>query len=86
MHVLLCAVPPQEQVAECRELNSTEVWLAVAATVTPLCQSMPLLLHHQVQMIKTCTCPLKCSVVGSRHFMALLVFSATHVSSATVCL
>lgn len=41
----------QEQVAECRELNSTEVWLAVASAVNPLCQSMPLLLHHQVTMI-----------------------------------
>lgn len=42
----------QEQVAECRELNSTEVWLAVASTVNPLCQSMPLLLHHQVNTVR----------------------------------
>lgn len=39
----------QEQVAECRELNSTEQWLAVASAVNPLAQSMPLLLHHQVK-------------------------------------
>lgn len=45
----------QEQVAECRELNSTEVWLAVASTVNPLCQSMPLLLHHQVSSVRVCT-------------------------------
>ena len=41
----------QEQVAECRELNSTEQWLAVAAAVNPLAQSMPLLLHHQVSLL-----------------------------------
>ncbi|KAL0018407.1 hypothetical protein WJX79_009395 [Trebouxia sp. C0005] len=41
----------QEQVAECRELNSTEQWLAVAAAVNPLAQSMPLLLHHQAQIV-----------------------------------
>lgn len=41
----------QEQVAECRELNSTEQWLAVAAAVNPLAQSMPLLLHHQVRLL-----------------------------------
>ncbi|KAL0035339.1 hypothetical protein WJX77_001780 [Trebouxia sp. C0004] len=41
----------QEQVAECRELNSTEQWLAVAAAVNPLAQSMPLLLHHQAQIM-----------------------------------
>ena len=39
----------QEQVAEGRELNSTEAWLEVASTVNPLCQSLPLLLHHQVR-------------------------------------
>ena len=38
----------QEQVSECRELNTTAEWLAVASAVNPLAMSMPLLLHHQV--------------------------------------
>ena len=68
----------QEQVAECRELNSTEVWLAVASAVNPLCQSMPLLLHHQVKRHGMHSTP----CIRARACKHIGFHSATHSSLA----
>lgn len=75
----------QEQVAECRELNSTEVWLAVASAVNPLCQSMPLLLHHQVKMTWTCIHLLECLFAATWDNIGYpLACNSTHVFSTLI--
>ena len=41
----------QEGLNKWRELNSAEHWLAAASALSPLCQTLPLLVHHREEVL-----------------------------------
>ncbi|PSC76593.1 small subunit processome component 20-like protein [Micractinium conductrix] len=47
----------QEGLAKWKELNSAEHWLAAAAELAPLCQSLPQLVHHAGQIVHSVLLP-----------------------------
>jgi hypothetical protein len=42
----------QEGLNKWRELNSAEHWLAAASALSPLCQTLPLLVHHREEVLE----------------------------------
>lgn len=78
----------QEGLAKWRELNSAEHWLAAAAELNPLTQSLPQLVHHRDEIAGAADAQRKGhrGVVGLCCWSANMAASAWHAADACVWL